>query len=561
MSYMLEILGRGLVSELAAVFGAELRDDGCLSLDELQADVSDAAGEATVANYHSLAVRLLADHQFGAARAHWKQALAIDPTNRAARIGFACTLDELGLTHEAMEQINSIIEDHPDDADCWFACGFCYEKLGESDEAIRCYENALDINLNFHTANERLAAIYLKLDDLELAITHYEHLYWSDPADTSTTLALANLYIKAGRHEDAADHFQRFLVLDPDAWEVHDDFVAACVDAGRIEDAIELLQALIAKRPTCAEQHVRLGDLYRKIGRCDAAIESYQWATKLNPDLMEASIKIGTVQLRRGELEDAAAAFCRAIEINDSVIDGYIGLGVAQLALGDQAGAEVSLESATEIESNSTMLFAETARLELMVSASKQRDRYLAPAAITSNPMGPPSVETTDLVDAQLDNIQQAIASQPTHADLHYRLALLLKQQGRHNQAIAAFRKAVEINPNYSKALIKLGLTLRSQGQLEEAQQVLQQALKVSPESVELHYELGLIFADRQAFRYALEQFELANMHGVIHEANLANLALSLQDMGLLDRAAATWHTLSNLSHFSKASESLRSQS
>src|SRR3990172_407901 len=96
MSYLLEILGRGLLAELAAAFRGLLHDDGQASTKDLEAAVQ--RDPTSVACHRRLAVRMLADRQYGRARAGFLDALALDPTDRVAHVGLACTLDELGQT-------------------------------------------------------------------------------------------------------------------------------------------------------------------------------------------------------------------------------------------------------------------------------------------------------------------------------------------------------------------------------------------------------------------------------------------------------------------------------
>ena len=123
MSYLLEVLGRGLLAELAAAFRDLLRDDGHFSTQELEGYVE---REPDSLEYRrKLAVRLLADGQCGRARNTLIDGLKIDPADRLCRIGLACALDELGLTRAAAEQLRTTLEHHPDDGATLFALGFC----------------------------------------------------------------------------------------------------------------------------------------------------------------------------------------------------------------------------------------------------------------------------------------------------------------------------------------------------------------------------------------------------------------------------------------------------
>ena len=145
--------------------------------------------------------------------------------------------------------------------------------------------------------------------------------------------------------------------------------------------------------------------------------------------------------MRNGGYEAAARNFDRAIELNDRILGAYVGMGVAQQAMGQTEEALASFEMAAGIEPNSTLLFSEIARLQLKVSAAQQARAYLEPSAIAQAPQGPPEAKVRDLVDQQIHNVRAVLCEHPHHADLHYRLGLLLRQSGDLSGAIASFHR------------------------------------------------------------------------------------------------------------------------
>jgi tetratricopeptide (TPR) repeat protein len=124
---------------------------------------------------------------------------------------------------------------------------------------------------------------------------------------------------------------------------------------------------------------------------------------------------------------------------------------------------------------------------------------------------------------------------------------LLLRQVGRYDEASESFRSAVAILPSYTKALIKLGVSLKECGRVDEAVAVFQKALQVEAPQVEQHYQLGLLFAQRSQFDLAAEEFEQVQLDPQLGGAFRANLALVLQNIGMVDRAAATWRSICDL--------------
>lgn len=547
MSYLLEILGRGLLSELAAAFRDVLADDAPVPTSVLRATARRHPGRSGA--QRTLGIRLLREQQPEAAIEAFEAALASAPDDDASRIGIACGLDASGRTAEALALIESFVDYECREPHIYFAVGFCHEKLGAVERALTAYEQALELAPELRNAHERLAAIYLRRDEPKPALAHYEHLCWCDPGDLSLHLTLGALYALVGRHEDATRQFEHATTLDPDRWDSLDDVIDHADDDRRIDEAIALAERAIEAQPEQASQHVCLGNLLSRTGRTARALTCYEQAIKLNPNCLEAAVKIGSLQLSAGDYDAAAKAFSAAIEINDRLVDAYVGLGVSQQACGSPGDAVASFDAAAMIEPNSDLLFSEMAKLQLRVSAAEQRRQHMTVTRTSdSNGADRDHGDVVDpLVRVQIDNLRAGIAAHPAHADLHYRLGVLLRHAGDGAGAIRAFAEAVAINPHYIKALVRLGLTLRDAGDTRGAIRAFERALELDQESIDLHYQLGLMFADEGQFAAALDRFEYATKHDPHNEAYLANLALALQNMGLLDRASATWQTLCNM--------------
>lgn len=85
-----------------------------------------------------------------------------------------------------------------------------------------------------------------------------------------------------------------------------------------------------------------------------------------------------------------------------------------------------------------------------------------------------------------LEKLMQQIA-----AITYYNLGVTLYAQGKLDEAIAAFRKAIQIDPNYLNAHLNLGVTLYTQGKLDEAIAAYRKAIQIDPNFVDAHFNLG----------------------------------------------------------------------
>jgi len=71
-------------------------------------------------------------------------------------------------------------------------------------------------------------------------------------------------------------------------------------------------------------------------------------------------------------------------------------------------------------------------------------------------------------------------------------LGLVLKEQGKPDEAFSCFQKAVEIDPDYVEAYNHIGNALREQGKSEEALMYYKKALGINPNSAVTYFNMGI---------------------------------------------------------------------
>jgi cytochrome c-type biogenesis protein CcmH/NrfG len=86
---------------------------------------------------------------------------------------------------------------------------------------------------------------------------------------------------------------------------------------------------------------------------------------------------------------------------------------------------------------------------------------------------------------------------------------VLYLDDGRTADAIAAFRRALQVNPPLPEAEIKLAVALSKQQPVPEAFDLLQQALRTDPGNAEAHYRLAVLLTKSGKREEAQEQFAL----------------------------------------------------
>jgi len=153
----LDFLGEGMFRELAEEFPELIYDAGRVSLDELEAGVR--LESEVAARHRDLGCRMLQDAKLIHARKVFTKALQLDPDDPLSRLGLACALDAIGLTSTAIDELQFCLDARPEYFPAIVSMGYCFQKSGETREAIRAYEQALRKDPKLRRTREKLASI------------------------------------------------------------------------------------------------------------------------------------------------------------------------------------------------------------------------------------------------------------------------------------------------------------------------------------------------------------------------------------------------------------------
>ncbi|HUT94239.1 MAG TPA: tetratricopeptide repeat protein [Thermoguttaceae bacterium] len=108
-------------------------------------------------------------------------------------------------------------------------------------------------------------------------------------------------------------------------------------------------------------------------------------------------------------------------------------------------------------------------------------------------------------VAGALPMLQKSLEINPDNTAALLALGIILRDEGKNEEAKAHFTRILEIQPDHAKAHRGLADMLRMEGKPEEAVDHYRQALKTEPSLHEVHASLGLIFLETGKLDEALE--------------------------------------------------------
>jgi Flp pilus assembly protein TadD len=184
-----------------------------------------------------------------------------------------------------------------------YTAGVDKVSMGQPEEAILCFEQALRIKPDFPEAHSNLGSV------------------------------LADI---PGRLPEAISEYEAALRIKPDFAEVHYNLgLALAKTPGRLPDAIAEYEAAIRMKPDFAKAHCNLANLLATVpGREADAISEYEAALRIKPDFQEAHTNLGVILTSiPGRLPEAVKHFEAALQLAPDSPEARDNLRMAREAL------------------------------------------------------------------------------------------------------------------------------------------------------------------------------------------------------------------------------------
>lgn len=245
-------------------------------------------------------------------------------------------------------------------------------KLGNIQEAVKSYRQAIILNPDLSLAYHNLGEIYRVQQQWDEAIAAYSRALELDPERSSLKEKLAYAFRERARWDlERAAHWynqaveanpewvqnpQEFLEIKPHKPEIY-LHLGSSLEQERTDEAISIYQMAIARFPNHAEIYFRLGKAWEQKSDSQQAMSAYQQAIAIEPHHCWSHHHIGDILAARGQNREAIASYTRAIETNPAPsFWHYHNLAMVQLRQGAYQGAMDSYRQAIEINPNYSWL-------------------------------------------------------------------------------------------------------------------------------------------------------------------------------------------------------------
>lgn len=405
-----------------------------------------------------------------------ERALALHPENIDLRLRLARYHLANKQYPQAIDQINRALSQNKDDENAKLLLASAYVQSGDIGKAETYLKNWLKAEPGHALALNALGTIELQKGNETAARQYLQQAAQASGSDLMPILNLANLEIRKENWQAAQQWLTRALQKDPENALAVATLLRLTTNPQSRDGAITLLENTRASNPKAVNVRVALAEINASQGDIDTTEKLIQ------------------------EVKEAAPNNQR---IDQLLQRFYMAAAIKKVSDADFSSARKIVEKGLQKDSNNVELKVLAARIELL---DNQPERALA------------------LIKDAKKHFPSEAAPLELEGDLY-------SSQGKHQDALAAYRAAQQLQSSQSLA-IKLHQSLRATGQLQASRQALEEWLNSNPDSYQVMMLLAMAYQSDGQPDKAISQYERIK---TIHPNNaiaLNNLAWLYQEAG-----------------------------
>lgn len=453
----------------------------------------------------------------------------------------------------------------------WNNKGGSLAALGRHEEAIRCYDAALEVDPRSHKTWNNKGSALSALGRSKGALECFDRALAIDPR---FAMAFENkgreLHI-LGRLEEALQCCNKALSLDSQdagAWQKKGAVLAAMEKQA---DAIACYDRALAINPRSLESRYNKGLSLMRLGKNTEAWTCFDQVLAIDPGFEMAWLNKGNLLAASSRHEDAVSCFDQVIAINSANADAHSNKGTSLVALGRSEEALASCDRALKADPRRADTWA--TKGAVLAAARRGADAvacYEKALAIDERNVVAWCGKGSALAAAgrhpeALICLDRALAIEPTNAAALFGKAISAEIAGRLGDAKASLRRFIEVagpmyadeiaaakkhladlvrretQTNDAEQLNNEGLVLKQRGELDDALVCYDEALEMAPQRADIWCNKGNALHAMGRSAEALQCFDKAVALNPRDMKSWCNRGVALKALGRMDEAITAY--------------------
>jgi tetratricopeptide (TPR) repeat protein len=516
-----------------------------------------------VESYLSLAKFHIANKEPQKAEELYIKAISVNPNSPLAYTEFGKFLAQSNRPAEAESMLRKGVEVGPGDKDSRFVLASYYLINRQTDKAEEQYKALAALYPDKPESQVVLADFYAATNRMDDAVRIYQDILSKAPDYLQGRYRLGEILLAKGDTQGASNQVEEVLKKDQhdrQALLLRARLRAQSGQADGLKNAIADLNDVLKQEPNSRAALYFLAQYNFSLGLIDQARGFAAELEKNYPDYLPAKLMQTQLALAGGDQKAASTQSTELLaRIDKTAPDrdnsaqllreirekALLTRGTAQLQLRNNADARKDFESARDTNPNDPVVYNSLALVSLAENKSADAVNFFETALKVDgtnfdalNGLLTLYARTKE-IDKAHARIDQALASFPNLASLHYLKAQAFGFQHNAQSAEAELKKALELDSNYLPAYSALGALYINSRQEDRAIAEYQKIIALRPENAMPYTMIAILEDQRKNYDVAIDNYRKAiekDPNSVIAANNLAWL-FAVTGKGNLDEA------------------------
>ncbi|MGH9340797.1 MAG: tetratricopeptide repeat protein [Acidobacteriota bacterium] len=453
------------------------------------------------------------------------------PSSLRQEIDKAARLLEGGRYQAARDELQKLVQAHPDFYPAHVYLGIALSNLGQLMEAEESFKEALRLKPDSSSIHYNLALALLRQEKFKEGIRELERTLELDAENLEAIYNLGVVLLERGRRDEAVVYLKKADQLGFQGPELPIQLLRAYLMAGALDRASEKSDLLLTRYSRDPAVQSAAAELFLSASLPVLARSHLDRALELAPHDDAVHRLMAEAFLQEGEA-------LRALEVLEKVSEKETGYYQARARahgiLNDLDAAAEAVEKALEQSPADVTVLLTVSRLHQKFGNQKRAVELLK-TLIELDDQQPDAFYSLavsryilDEYETAMEELQRATALRPEFHQAHFLKALVelnrgspakarphleravelqpfnvfyLTIYGMHlafendlKGAVEVFQKALSLDPGYATAYYQYGKTLVRLSQFEKAAGVLEKAVELKPDLYEAYYPLGQVY-------------------------------------------------------------------
>ncbi len=307
--------------------------------------------------------------------------------------------------------------------------GSVHESKGQYDQAIRCFDKAIELNPRYSTGYTNRGLAYEKKGLHDLAIRDLNKAIELNPNLSKAYCGRGIAYGNKGQYDRAIRDYDKAIELKANYAMAYNNRGTAYEKKGDMDRAITDYDKAIELQPLHAPTYNNRAIAYGRKGHWDYAIRDYNKAIELDPSYLESYKNRAGAYHKKGYRDEAIRDYDRIIELSPYFAWAYNGRAVQYGNKGQYGRAIRDYNKAIELDPNDPLTY---------------NNRGIAH-------------KNNGQLDEAIRDFDKAIELDPGYASACNNRGIVYGKTRNYELAIRDFSRAIELNPKFISAYSNRG--------------------------------------------------------------------------------------------------------